>query len=442
MSSVKPQAKFLRTNRHFSHTFFCSLLAFSGAVSGSLNASPWLETSDPFLRSSLVLLSDAGQISAPINQYPLRWSLIGDDLNHTEIQQPLEGDVQLARNELRYALNSAKLNRGNKSVEMQFASDPFPASGYGEVSGDKWGVSTSVDYLGSTFAYRLSLSYRDNNNEEEIDWTDSYLSLNAGKWLFTAGELDYWWGQGWQHNLILASYARATSSLNANYISHNNWLGVWSVQALLSHPKEAVYDNHGALRLVAKPWRHVEIGTTYQNWFSGSEAEDDQQLAFDAKLTLPHVDNLYHSVYTELASTADVVSLGAWMVGWTGSMKVQDNTVRMVLETQQHTNDYDATDWHSGVYPSTSDSVTNNSYLLDDSYAIAFYVQRMNDHSIGVSYQSSKLDGESVDITKLIYRMPALSGMLQLDVIAKDDASTSNEQHQVSEWRAGYELRF
>jgi len=130
------------------------------------------------------------------------------------------------------------------------------------------------------------------------------------------------------------------------------------------------------------------------------------------------------------------------MLGWTGSAKVKDNTVRVVLETQQHTNDYDATDWHSGAYPSTSDSVTNNSYLLDDSYSIAFYVQRMNDHSVGVSYQSSKLDGEPVKTTKFMYRMPALSGMLQLDVIAQDDASAGNGQHQISEWSAGYELRF
>ncbi|KZN15078.1 capsule assembly Wzi family protein [Marinomonas sp. TW1] len=441
MSSVKPPTKYELAHCYLCRTLFCSVVTVSSGLSSSLIASPWLETSDPFLRSSLVLLSDAGQISAPINQYPLRWSLIGDDLNNTETES-LDDYVQLARNELRYTLNSAKLNRGNKSLVMQFATDSFPASGYGELSGDKWGVSTSVDYLASSFAYRLSLAYRDHNNEEEIDWTDSYLSLNAGQWLFTVGELDYWWGQGWQHNLILASYSKATPSLNANYISHNKMLGVWSFQALMSEPEDAAYDNHGAVRMVAKPWRHVEIGATYQNWFSGSEEEDDSQLAFDAKLTLPHVDNLYHSVYTELASTVDMAALGAWMVGWTGSMNVKDNTVRLVLETQQHTNDYDTTDWKAGSYPSTSDSVANTSYLLDDSYAIAFYVQRMNDHSIGVSYQSSKLDGESINTTKFMYRMPALSGMLQLDVIAQNDASTSNEQHRISEWRAGYELRF
>jgi len=203
MSSVKPHTKYELAHRCLYRTLLCSVVTVSSGLSGSLSASPWLETSDPFLRSSLVLLSDAGQISAPINQYPLRWSLIGDDLNNAEAQS-LEDYVQLARSELRYTLNSAKLNRGNKSLEMQFATDQSPYPGYGEFSEDKSSVSTSVDYLGTSFAYRLSLAYRDYNDEEEIAWTDSYLSLNAGKWLFTVGELDYWWGQGWQHNLILA----------------------------------------------------------------------------------------------------------------------------------------------------------------------------------------------------------------------------------------------
>jgi hypothetical protein len=57
-----------------SSLFFIPMPSFS---------SPWLEAADPFLRSDVVLLSDAGLLNSSVNHYPLRWATIGDDLSRS-----------------------------------------------------------------------------------------------------------------------------------------------------------------------------------------------------------------------------------------------------------------------------------------------------------------------------------------------------------------------
>ncbi|TBR41248.1 hypothetical protein CBF23_010550 [Marinomonas agarivorans] len=433
-------------------SLFCSFV-FLCMSSGQVNSSPWLESSDPFLRSSLVLLSDTQQISSPVGTYPMRWALFGDDLsnlgakNNLTDYPDLPSFVVLAKNELSYSLNTAKLNRGNKYFGVQAFSANLSKKhalllNYGQFDDSEWQVYTGVDYLSNSFAYRMKLSYRDDGSREEVDWQDSYLSLNAGKWLFTVGQLEYWWGQGWLHNLILANYADPTLSLQASYINQNDILGVWSFQTLVLAPESSFYDRHAAARLSIKPWHSAELATTYQSWFSGLDESSDEQIALDAKLTLPSLIGIYHSVYSELASAANVSSIGAWMTGWTGSFALDQNTLRIVVETQRQSSEYQESDWHAGSYPSLSNSIANTSYQLDRSHAVALYIQRTNDHNIGISYQLADDEGDSIQAAMFTYRMPALSGLVNFSVSSIKDSSVGRERNHNNQWGVDYELRF
>ena len=44
----------------------------------SVQASPWIEANDPYLRSDLQLLADSGLLLVPLNAFPVRWSLLAD----------------------------------------------------------------------------------------------------------------------------------------------------------------------------------------------------------------------------------------------------------------------------------------------------------------------------------------------------------------------------
>ncbi|AZL83739.1 hypothetical protein EIJ81_02840 [Aliivibrio salmonicida] len=109
------------------------------------NGIPWLEANDPFLRSSLQVLSDSGVISSPTNQYPLRWSLFGDDIINNDTSHDLS--VTLAQREVRYSMNSAKLNRGQSSAKFVASNEEAPSTGFGQFSKDKWGHLPATNIL-------------------------------------------------------------------------------------------------------------------------------------------------------------------------------------------------------------------------------------------------------------------------------------------------------
>ena len=91
--------------------------------------SPWLEAKDPFLRSDVTLLSDAGLLQSSVNHYPLRWASIGDNLDKSHYE-----DESLARANahLSYALSSAKYSRGNRSAKVVIGNETSPAGGFGQ----------------------------------------------------------------------------------------------------------------------------------------------------------------------------------------------------------------------------------------------------------------------------------------------------------------------
>ncbi|MCV2401653.1 capsule assembly Wzi family protein [Marinomonas sp. C2222] len=386
------------------------------------------------------MLSDAGNISSPINIYPLRWSMFGDDLGVSKASSDAF-TVTTANQEILYALNSIKLNRGNRlfKVSNSIYSPLLPS--FGQFSEDEWGIYTSVDHLSRDFSYRFTIGYGEYSGESELNWNDSYLSLSAGEWLFSIGNLNRWWGQGWQHNLILASYAKSAPDMSVSYMGLNAGLGSWFFESLISSPENNDVAYHSATRLVSKPLNVFEYGVTYQVWLADlNSGEQDQQLSIDAKLVLPSLDCLYHSVYSEVASTSNVSELGAWLIGWTGSFPIANHSARIVLESQQTTSAHDSTAWDLGDYPSVTENVSNTSYLLDESQSIAFYLQLKNDHSFGLIYQKSKEDDKETSSKQLTYRLPILSGMGHVG-LSFDRTVGAGTDNDINVW-AGYEFRF
>ncbi|WP_417559384.1 capsule assembly Wzi family protein [Marinomonas sp.] len=431
-----PKLSFLSCCRANKLVHKALLVPFLGCTSAIAVASPWLEANDPFLRSSLLLLSDSGQISSPVNHYPMRWSMFGDDLTYADRNAD---SVLLANQELLYTLNSARLNRGNRLFKVVNGSNPAVPSGFGQFNEDEKGVYTSVEHLGNSFSYRLTAGYSEYQDDMTLNIDNSYLAYSSGAWLWSVGNVDRWWGQGWQHNLILGSYAKAAPDVSVSYIGENNILGVWSAESILAKPAHSDYDYHSATRLVSKPFSLFEYGVTYQTWFSGVDSiQDEKQLALDAKLTLPSMASFYHSVYAEAASTSNQTELGAWLVGWTGSLPLGENIARIVLESQQSTDAHDATPWKSGNYPSITDGVANTTYMLDDSVSVALYLQLKNDHQIGLSYQNSTQDNEKIKTSQLTYNLPALAGMVR---VGASRQQVQNSDTKTNIW-AGYEFRF
>ncbi len=415
-----------------------------------LFASPWLEANDPFLRSSLLLLADSHSISSPVSHYPIRWSLFGDDLGETRTS---DASIQMAQRELLHTLSSAKLNRGNQSLRISAANNAVSAIGFGQGKRDEWGAYTSYEHLDNQFSFRLTAGYSDDGVDEDYRWHDSYLSLNAGNWLFSFGNLDRWWGQGWQHNLILGTAATSSTDISVSYVDENSLLGIWNVEAIWTQPKDETFDNHGALRLISKPLSWLEAGVTYQTWLY-DEGERVSQTALDFRTTLPRLiigsqnRMLYHSVYGEIAATLEDNQLGAYLLGWTGSINIREVTVRSVFEAQQRAGNHERDSWI--VVPTSTSQMKmpayleqyNNSYLLENSWSAAMYFQTPIDHSFGLIFKDSSYYGESVTTSEVTYRLPVMKIAMAHIGLRYDAVTQNNDKHDETTLWTGLEFRF
>ncbi|PWI34563.1 hypothetical protein DI392_05505 [Vibrio albus] len=434
------------SNRLSPHLLSVSIAIATLSTTFTTEASPWLETHDPFLRSDLLALSDAGLLNSPVNHYPLRWSMIGDELDivHQNNQNQVSNELERAASHLHYALASAEYGRGNRALKAVCGSETPVASGFGQYSKNEWGATASYESMRNSFAFRVTTGYAKYGEDEDFLWNDSYLALNAGKWLFSVGSIDRWWGQGWQHNLILGSFARSNPDLSVSYIGSNTILGNWGAEAIIGLPDDASTDKpstnkHSAFRLASKPVSFFEYGLTYQSWFDGSEFSDgDKQTSLDAKLTLPAFDKIYHSVYGELASSANSFEPVAWLLGWSGQFDFAGQTIRLVLEKQDSTSEKDPQSWENNQYPSYSDGAAKTTYELDNSISAALYLQLQNDHSLSLIAQESEQNNKTVKTLQVSYRLPALAGMLHFGA-GRTDNETNKDETNI--W-TGYEFRF
>ena len=98
-------------------------------ASAPLLASPWVDTSDNYLRQSLQTLSQAGIISGPVNTYPLMWKNIVADLAQAPVQPTAELNFALAH--VRSALTASQ-HHYIAGIKLKASSDPSLFQSFGE----------------------------------------------------------------------------------------------------------------------------------------------------------------------------------------------------------------------------------------------------------------------------------------------------------------------
>ncbi|OOE62715.1 capsule assembly Wzi family protein [Salinivibrio sp. IB282] len=415
-------------------------------------ASPWLAPNDPFLRADLTALSDAGELLAPINHYPLRWSSFYDEvapkrqLTHDDTRQSM---LNTARQHVRYRAYAAKFNRAPIGFDLQWANEAASSLSYGDTPRHEWLVGTYYQHMRNRFAFKVANQYRrDANGDKEYTWQGSYLALNEGRWLFTVGQLERWWGQGWQHNLIWGNQSAPATSASLSYLGQvNPVLGYWSFETVYQLPEKTGYDGHWAGRLVSQPLRAFQYGVTYQRWTNpDSGREESEQWAWDAKLALPAGTLPFaHALYGELASDYQGNELAASLMGWSGQTELAGQSVRVVLERQQtHTGfetDLRTTPGVDQAVSSTQLGGNSTTYGLAESHSAAAYVQLANDHAIAFTVAEREAEDQQWQHADVSYRLPAFTGMVTLGASRTDGDAPNNEQDTTRYW-VKYQLRF
>lgn len=260
--------------------------------SEQVQAAPWVDTSDIYLRADIQALADAGVITVPVNTYPLMWSGIGVDLNKAE-PSLMSADLVDAFARVNFYYQNAMNNRGNTKLKATVATDPARFQHFGSDYREKGELVGSHEYMGERFAYKVSASANyDPSDDKDVRLDDSYFAMVVGNWIVTAGTLNQWWGPGFDSGLIKSNNARPAPSL---MLSRNNaaafetpwlsWIGPWTLTAGLSLlekeravPKPLLWNFRGTIR----PLKQLELGVSWTTMFCGEGEECDFSTFFDA----------------------------------------------------------------------------------------------------------------------------------------------------------------
>ena len=249
-----------------------NLITLSVFLVTSLRAEPYLSPNDPFIRNEIRLLGDEGELTGLQNTWPL-------DLGGLSAMRA-EQSSSLPHN-----LLDGKISQESGSgfspifMTLGISGDRVTARGFSPEPRSSFATNASVSWMNDRFAGKLSLNAF---YGMETDWKGrkdegfaldgSYIAARLGNWSASFGQVERWWGPGWDGSLILSTNARPIPAISIDRrvpepleTKWLSWLGPWSFHSFIGQlEKERPVPNPyiWAMRGEVKPTiiRGLEIG--------------------------------------------------------------------------------------------------------------------------------------------------------------------------------------
>ena len=276
-------------------------LLLSFLFASELCAEPWIDSRDIWMRADIELLSDAGIIKVPVSTYPLMWSGIIEDIDHSDITNiPLELKKVYWR--VKKAGKIAMSKRNTRQLRVSLSNKIKPQRSLGDLSKDKVEWSARNFGLSKSFAWNLEVT---NVNEplygDEIRFDGSYFAFVWGNWVASIGAIEKWWGNSWDYSHSFSEYSPPPLGINVqrNYSSPTDspilsWLGLWGVNFFVSNlegQRRISESKVVGVSLTAKPSQFVEFGLRGINLTGSERGFQNQNISVD-KI------NCYKYIYT------------------------------------------------------------------------------------------------------------------------------------------------
>jgi hypothetical protein len=251
------------------------------------HADPWLAPGDLAIRSDIELLADAGVLRGPVTTWPMSWPDIARDVlarAPTEFDEAT-GDALLRIQRLARAASSP--GYAGSGIRASAAYDPIELRSFEDTPREEGEVALRASWLGNHTALNLQGSVVTSPQDEKQFRPDgSYLGVNIGNFMISAGYMDRWWGPGWDGSLILSTNARPIPSvtIERNYTDPFktrllSWIGPWRASVALgraeSHDVPVPDVRFLAARVNFKPRPWVEFGLTRTAQWCGGDRNCD-----------------------------------------------------------------------------------------------------------------------------------------------------------------------
>lgn len=266
--------------------FKFSAIAFgvSFGVSSFVIASPWIDTTDPYLKASITALSNGGIIKSPINTYPLMYKSIAADLKAAH-QGKLPPHLAFALRHVEHALiHEQKSNTSGIKLKTATEKDDFQS--FGERQNAKGDVNIFNETIGNGWAFKSSVHFlSQTDSRKNRSYEGSYLAGIFDNWVISVDQISQWWGPGNDTTLALSNNAVAFPAVRLTRHTSSaidlpvlNWLGPVSMTTYFGRLEgRATPANARAwgARVNFKPIDNLELGFTRTSQWGGEGRPND-----------------------------------------------------------------------------------------------------------------------------------------------------------------------
>jgi hypothetical protein len=271
-----------------------SLPLWFGALSA--HADPWLAPGDEALRSDLELLADQGLLRGPVTTWPMSWPDIARDVLAADDSGLDEATAHALLRVRRLARDASSPGFSGYGIRVRAAYEPAQLREFVDLPREEGELGLRASWLTDHLAVNLQGAYVLDPRDGQ-DWRadGSYLGVNFGNFMLSAGLMERWWGPGWDGSLILSTNARPipTITLERNYTEPFktrllSWLGPWRASIAMgeaeSHDVPVPGVRFFAARVNFKPRPWLEFGLTRTAQWCGGDRPCDWDTFVDMVL--------------------------------------------------------------------------------------------------------------------------------------------------------------
>jgi hypothetical protein len=249
------------------------------------HADPWLAPGDERIRGDVQLLADAGILRGPVTTWPMSWPDIARDALAADDQGLDDATAGALMRIRRLARDASGRGYAGAGIRVSGAFEPTELRTFADTPREEGELSLRASWLGDHTALNLQGAYvADPDDGKRFRPDGSYVGLNIGNFMVSAGYMERWWGPGFEGSLILSTNARPIPSLTLerNYTDPFktrllSWIGPWRASIAVGEAEGhdvAVADvRFLAMRVNFKPRPWLEVGLTRTAQWCGGGRE-------------------------------------------------------------------------------------------------------------------------------------------------------------------------
>jgi hypothetical protein len=261
----------------------CALLTVACAAW----ANPWAAPGEESLRSDIQWLADAGLLDGPVTTWPLSWPDIARDVLAVDARGLDPATAAALARVQRRAKRASTPGFTGLQVGASAAYEPGTLRDFEDTPREEGEATLQAGWLSDHLALNLQGAVvADPDDGKDVRADGSYLGVNFGNFMLSAGYMQRWWGPGWDSSLILSTNARPLPSvtLERNYTDPFaskwlSWIGPWRASVSMGRaessgvPVPDVRFFAARVNFKPRPWLEFAISRTAQ-WCGGDRSCD------------------------------------------------------------------------------------------------------------------------------------------------------------------------